>query len=124
MDTIYTIHKYLSIFNIYHIRQNISNRSSHQRCSLKKGFLEISQNLQENICARVSFLIKLEAFFSELHLPITNELLAKYLLRIFSAFYKHIAYDTTLRHCYHNSNILNIFSDIPNSLIDLHRHTP
>ena len=61
MDTIYTIHKYLSIFNIYHIRQNISNRSSHQRCSLKKGFLEISQNLQENICARVSFLIKLEA---------------------------------------------------------------
>ena len=30
-------------------------------CSLKKVFLEISQNLQENTSARVSFLIKLQA---------------------------------------------------------------
>ena len=30
-----------------------------QRCSVKKVFLEISQNSQENTCARVSFLIKL-----------------------------------------------------------------
>ena len=29
-----------------------------QRCFVKKVFLEISQNLQENTCARVSFLIK------------------------------------------------------------------
>ena len=29
-----------------------------QRCSAKKVFLEISQNSQENTCARVSFLIK------------------------------------------------------------------
>ena len=29
-----------------------------QRCSVKKVFLEISQNLQENTCARVPFLIK------------------------------------------------------------------
>ena len=29
-----------------------------QRCSLKKVFLEISQNSQEKNCARVSFLIK------------------------------------------------------------------
>ena len=29
------------------------------RCSVKKVFLEISQNSQENTCARVSFLIKL-----------------------------------------------------------------
>ena len=28
-----------------------------QRCSVKKTFLEISQNSQENTCARVSFLI-------------------------------------------------------------------
>ena len=28
-------------------------------CFVKKMFLEISQNLQENTCARVSFLIKL-----------------------------------------------------------------
>ena len=32
-----------------------------QRCSAKKVFLKISQNSQENTCARVSFLIKLQA---------------------------------------------------------------
>ena len=32
-----------------------------QRCSVKQVFLEISQNLQEDTCARVSFLIKLQA---------------------------------------------------------------
>ena len=31
-----------------------------QMCSVKKVFLEISQNLQENVCTRVSFLIKLQ----------------------------------------------------------------
>ena len=31
------------------------------RCSVKKEFLEISQNWQENTCARVCFLIKLQA---------------------------------------------------------------
>ena len=30
-------------------------------CSVKNVFLEISQNSQENACARVSFLIKLQA---------------------------------------------------------------
>ena len=32
-----------------------------QTCSVKKVFLEVLQNLQENICARVSILIKLQA---------------------------------------------------------------
>ena len=32
-----------------------------RRCSVRKVFLEISQNSQENTCARVSFLIKLQA---------------------------------------------------------------
>ena len=32
-----------------------------QRCSVKKVFLEISKNPQENTCDRVSFLIKLQA---------------------------------------------------------------
>ena len=32
-----------------------------RRCSVKKVFLEMSQNSQENTCARVSFLIKLQA---------------------------------------------------------------
>ena len=31
-----------------------------QRCSVKRVFSEISQNPQENTCARVSFLIKLQ----------------------------------------------------------------
>ena len=37
-----------------------SYRSSHQRCSAKKMFLEILYNSQENNRARVSFLIKLQ----------------------------------------------------------------
>ena len=32
-----------------------------QRCSVKKVFLEISQNSQENTCTRVFFLMKLQA---------------------------------------------------------------
>ena len=32
-----------------------------RRCSVKKEFLEISQNSQENTCVRISFLIKLKA---------------------------------------------------------------
>ena len=32
-----------------------------RRCSEKQVFLRILQNLQENICARVSFLVKLNA---------------------------------------------------------------
>ena len=35
-----------------------------QRYSVKKVFLEISQNSQENTCARVSFSIKLQAVFN------------------------------------------------------------
>ena len=35
------------------------DRSSHQGCPMKEVFLKISQNSQENTCARVSFLIKL-----------------------------------------------------------------
>ena len=47
-------------------------RSSRRRCSGKQMFLQISQNQQENTCARVSFLIKQEAyiFFTE-HLRTT-----------------------------------------------------
>ena len=36
-----------------------------KRCSVKKVFLEISQNSQENTCARASFLIKLQASFEK-----------------------------------------------------------
>ena len=37
------------------------------RCSVKKVFLEISENSQENTCARVSFLIKLQASDQQLY---------------------------------------------------------
>ena len=36
-----------------------------QRCSIKKLFLKISENVQKNTCARVSFLIKLQALFKK-----------------------------------------------------------
>ena len=32
-----------------------------RRCSIKKVFIEVSQNSQENTCAKVTFLIKLQA---------------------------------------------------------------
>ena len=44
------------------------------RCSVKKVFLEISRNSRENTCARVSFLIKLQA---EAYNFIKNEPLAQ-----------------------------------------------
>ena len=40
-------------------------RSSHRRYSVKKVFLEISQNSQENTCVRDSFLIKLQASLAQ-----------------------------------------------------------
>ena len=48
---------------------NMQNtRSSHRRCYVKKVFLKISKKLQENTCARVSFLIKLQSSGLQLHL--------------------------------------------------------
>ena len=45
------------------------SRSSHQRCSIKKLFLKVLQYSQENICAGISFLIKLQASFIEKETP-------------------------------------------------------
>ena len=42
-------------------RCKCSSEAVAQRCSVKKLFLEISQNSQENTCARVSLLLKLQA---------------------------------------------------------------
>ena len=47
--------------------QKITNLRSSHKCSVEKVFLEISQNLQENTCARVSFLIKLQALGTNKH---------------------------------------------------------
>ena len=38
------------------------SRSSHLEVFVKKVFLEISENSQENTCVRVSFLVKLQTF--------------------------------------------------------------
>ena len=42
--------------------KSIKREAVAKRCSVKKVFLKISQNSQENTCARVSFLIKLQAW--------------------------------------------------------------
>ena len=39
-----------------------------KKCSVKEVFLEILQNSQENTCATVSFLIKLQASDSQVYL--------------------------------------------------------
>ena len=44
-----------------------SNRSSHQRCSTKKGVLENLTKFTENTCVRVSFLINLQALGLQLY---------------------------------------------------------
>ena len=55
-------------------------RSSHQKCSVRKVFLKISQNSQENTCARVSFLIKLQVS----GLQVFNFIKKKTLAQVFS----------------------------------------
>ena len=57
--------QYLNDFYCQQVSFNPNNhkidRSSHQRCSVKKDVLKNLQNSQENTCPRVSFLIKLQA---------------------------------------------------------------
>ena len=50
-----------TLFNVVSTLCTINKKAVTQRCSVKKVFLEISQNSQENTCARASFLIKLQA---------------------------------------------------------------
>ena len=47
---------YVSLKYIWYVLEAVT-----QRCSVKKVFLEISQNSQENTFSRVSFLIKMQA---------------------------------------------------------------
>ena len=62
-------------------------RSIHQKCSVKKVVLEISQNLQENTCARVSFLIRLQGSDLQLYLK-------KTLAQVFSCEFCEISKNT------------------------------
>ena len=61
---------YIQLFQIRYfvegLYHHMTSRSSHRRYSVKKMFLEISQNSHENTCARVSFF----TFFTE-HLRAT-----------------------------------------------------
>ena len=65
-----------------------------QRCSVKKVFLEIWQNSQENTCARVSFLIKLQALACNV---IKNETLAQTLSCEFREIFKNNFFTENLR---------------------------
>ena len=56
-EVIHYRRKSSSLFSI----KSFSTEAVAQRWSVKKLFLKISQNSQENTCARVSFLIKLQA---------------------------------------------------------------
>ena len=49
-------------FEVNHNKRGPKAEAVAQRCSVKKVFLEISQNSQENTCARASFLIKLQSW--------------------------------------------------------------
>ena len=53
-----------TVLHYFELRQKQLVVQNHQRCSIKKVFLEISKNSQENACARVSILIKLQALAS------------------------------------------------------------
>ena len=60
-------------FNVVYVQRE--TEAVARRCSVKKVFLEISQNSQENTCGRVSFLIKL--FFNKAFFFIKKKTLAQ-----------------------------------------------
>ena len=51
----------INLLGVLSMLSAVTKEAFVQRCSVKTVFLEISQNSQENTCARVSFLIKLHA---------------------------------------------------------------
>ena len=66
-------------------------RSSHQSCSVRKGLLRNLTKLQENTCARVSFLIKLQD-----EAAACNFINKKALARVFSCEFSKISENTIL----------------------------
>ena len=65
-----------------------------QRCTIKKLFLEISQNSQENTCARVYFLMKLQTQACKF---IEKEALAQLLSCEFCEIFNNILFTEHLR---------------------------
>ena len=56
-----TIHTFASCKAFFNSRSLVEGEAATRGVLCKKVFLEISQNSQENTCARVSFLINLQA---------------------------------------------------------------
>ena len=85
-------------FSINNVKSTFKERisgvstSSHQRCSVKKVFSEVSRNSQENTFSRVSFFIKLQAqaqvFFCEFCKISKNAFFTEHLRTTASKFYK------------------------------------
>ena len=74
-------------------------RSSHWRCSIKKVLQTFSQNSEESTCARVSFLINLEAWAYNLkHAKRGSG--ASVFLWVLRNFSEHFLYRTPLGNCF------------------------
>ena len=73
---------------------------------LKKEFLEISPNLQENACAIVSFLIKLQASVLQLYLKRNSG--TGFFLWILRNLWEHFFNSAPPRHCIYSSYPFNI----------------
>ena len=58
---------YYCFVKIFHRFGFESSEAVTRKCSVKKLFLKMSQNSQENACARVSFEIKLQALGLQLY---------------------------------------------------------
>ena len=87
-------------FSINNVKSTFKERisgvstSSHQRCSVKKVFSEVSRNSQENTFSRVSFFIKLQAQACNL---IKKETLAQVFFCEFCKISKNIFFTEHLR---------------------------
>ena len=101
--------KYQVFKKSYETNDKIS-KSSHQTCSVNKVFLEISQNSQENTCARDSFLIVAGGALQASHL------LKKSLMQNF-IFCEILVRITNLWNKYTRKNTANNTLISPNSLV-------
>ena len=83
------------------------SRSSHRSFFVKKIFLEILQNSQENNCARVSFLLKLQASGTDVF------------QRILQNFLEHLFYRTSPGDCFYISSYftLEVMEMLPKIII-------
>ena len=97
------------------LQLSFRDRSSHQKCSMKKVLLEISQNSQENTCTSVSFLIKLQAIGLR---PPT--LLKKRLWQVFSCEFCEISSNIfSTEHLWTTASVVTLPIQYPTNLWEL-----